>query len=167
MAELINAILIRKSEEFNLQWPLSVLLRGRVGQTCGCGHRAASGRVLAPSPARCVAWRASCLPSPVWCSYSETWECMLSLQSSLTLSDLMDCVDRQAPLSMGFSRQEYWSGLLCLSPGDLPHSGIEPMSLMSPALAGAGVNSQLPVTLTKPWENHHGKRIKAKYSNTA
>ena len=75
---------------------------------------------------------------------------MLSLQSSLTLSDLMDCVDRQAPLSMGFSRQEYWSGLLCLSPGDLPHSGIEPMSLMSPALAGAGVNSQLPVTLTKP-----------------
>ena len=42
----------------------------------------------------------------------------------------------QAPLSMGFSRQEYWSGLLCPPPGDLPDPGIEPMSLMSPALAG-------------------------------
>ena len=39
----------------------------------------------------------------------------------------------QAPLSMGFSRQEYWSGLPCPPPGDLPHPGIEPKSLMSPA----------------------------------
>ena len=38
-------------------------------------------------------------------------------------------VARQAPLSMGFSRQEYWSGLLCPPPGDLPDPGIEPMSL--------------------------------------
>ena len=35
---------------------------------------------------------------------------------------------RQAPLSMGFSRQEYWSGLLCPPPGDLPDPGIEPTS---------------------------------------
>ena len=42
----------------------------------------------------------------------------------------------QAPLSMGFSRQEYWSGLSFPSLGDLPDPGIEPMSLMSPALAG-------------------------------
>ena len=35
----------------------------------------------------------------------------------------------------GFFRQEYWSGLLCPPPGDLPDPGIEPMSLMSPALA--------------------------------
>ena len=35
-------------------------------------------------------------------------------------------VARQAPLSMGLSRQEYWSGLLCPSPGDLPDPGIEP-----------------------------------------
>ena len=45
-------------------------------------------------------------------------------------------VARQAPLSMGFSRQEYWSGLPCPPPGDLPNPGIEPESLMSPALAG-------------------------------
>ena len=42
----------------------------------------------------------------------------------------------QAPLSMGFSRQEYWSGLPQSLPGDLPEPGIEPVSPMSPALAG-------------------------------
>ena len=41
----------------------------------------------------------------------------------------------QAPLSMEFSRHEYWSGLP-FSPGDLPDLGIEPASLVSPALAG-------------------------------
>ena len=40
------------------------------------------------------------------------------------------------PLSMGLSRQEYWSGLPFPSPGDLPDPGIEPASLMPPALAG-------------------------------
>jgi len=42
----------------------------------------------------------------------------------------------QAPLSMGFSRQEYWSGFPFPPPGDLPGPGIKPMSLMFPALAG-------------------------------
>ena len=37
---------------------------------------------------------------------------------------------------MGFSRQESWSGLPCLPPEDLPDPGIEPVSLMTPALAG-------------------------------
>ena len=49
-------------------------------------------------------------------------------------SDPMDC-SCQAPLSMGFSRQEYWSGLLCPPPRDLPNPGIESASLVSPALA--------------------------------
>ena len=44
-------------------------------------------------------------------------------------------VARQVPLSMGFLRQEYWSGLPWPPPGDLLNPGIEPMSLMSPALA--------------------------------
>ena len=43
---------------------------------------------------------------------------------------------RQAPLSVGFSRQEHWSGLPCPPPGDLPDPGIEPASLTCPALAG-------------------------------
>ena len=45
-------------------------------------------------------------------------------------------VAHQALLSMGFFRQEYWSGLLCPSRGDLPDTGIKPASLTCPALAG-------------------------------
>ena len=42
----------------------------------------------------------------------------------------------QAPLSMNFSRQEYWSGLPSPPPGNLPDPGIKPMSLVIPALTG-------------------------------
>ena len=49
---------------------------------------------------------------------------------------LQPYVAPQAPLSMGFSRQEYWSGLPGPLPGDLPDPGIEPVSLRSPALTG-------------------------------
>ena len=56
------------------------------------------------------------------------------LQSCLTLT--LWTVDHQAPLSMGFSRQEYWSELPWPSPGDVSDPGVEPMSLTSPALAG-------------------------------
>ena len=42
----------------------------------------------------------------------------------------------QVPLSMQLSRQEYWSGLLFSPPGDLPDPGMEPVSLVSPALVG-------------------------------
>ena len=59
--------------------------------------------------------------------------CAKLLQSFPTLCDPIAC---QAPLSMGFSRQEYWSGLPCLSPGDLSDPGIEATSLASSALAG-------------------------------
>ena len=59
-------------------------------------------------------------------------------------------VAHQAPLSMGFSRQEYWSGLLCPLPGDLPDPGIEPMSFMSPALAGRFF------TTSTTWEVYYG-----------
>jgi len=51
----------------------------------------------------------------------------------------MDCSPPQAPPSMGFSRQEYWSGLSFPSPGDLPDPGIEPMS---PALQAEGFRSR-------------------------
>ena len=61
---------------------------------------------------------------------------MLSPFSRGQLCVTLWAVACQAPLSMGFSRQEYWSELLCPPPGDLPHPGIEPMSLRFPALAG-------------------------------
>ena len=51
------------------------------------------------------------------------------------LSSLQSMGCSQAPLSMGFSRQEYWSGLLFPPPRDLPESYIEPMSPVSRALA--------------------------------
>ena len=50
-------------------------------------------------------------------------------------SEILWTVAYQAPLSMGFSRQEFWSELPFPSPGGLPDPGIEPISLMSPALA--------------------------------
>ena len=63
-----------------------------------------------------------------WLRAKSVWSCV-------TLCSSMDC-SPQAPQSMRFSREEYWSGLPFLNPGDLPHPGIEPTSLTSPALAG-------------------------------
>ena len=54
----------------------------------------------------------------------------------------------QAPLSMGFSKQEYWNRLPFPPPGDLPKPGIEPVSLISPALAGRFF------TTDATWEAH-------------
>ena len=62
--------------------------------------------------------------------------CVLSHFSRVQLFATLWTVAHQDPLSMGFSRQEYWSGLPCPPPGDLPDPGIKPASFMSPALAG-------------------------------
>ena len=56
-------------------------------------------------------------------------------QSCLTLCNSVGCSPRGSPV-MGFSRQEYWIGWPFSSPVDLPNPGIEPASLVSPALAG-------------------------------
>ena len=57
--------------------------------------------------------------------------CMLSHWSCVRLFVTPWTIARQTLLCMGFSRQEYWSGLSC-TPGNLPEPGIEPKSLMSP-----------------------------------
>ena len=68
--------------------------------------------------------------------------CMRAKSSQLcpTLCDPMDCSHQAPPsmgfshpLSMGFSRQKYWSGLPCPPPGNLPNTGIEPSSPAAPA----------------------------------
>ena len=59
---------------------------------------------------------------------------MLGCFSCVRLFATLWTVAPQAPLSMGFSRQEYWSGSPCSLPGDLPDLGVEPTSLVSPAL---------------------------------
>ena len=61
---------------------------------------------------------------------------MLSSFSRVQLFVTTRTVAHQASLSLGFSRQEYWSGLPCPPAEDLPDPGIEPAFLKSPALAG-------------------------------
>ena len=57
--------------------------------------------------------------------------CMLSHLNRVRLFETMCTAARQAPLSMGSPGKNYWSGLLCHPPGDLPDPGIEPTSLKS------------------------------------
>ena len=64
-------------------------------------------------------------------------------------------VAHQASVSMGFSRQEYWSGLLFPPPGDLPHPGIKPTSPAAPALASGFFN-------TEPLGKPSGKMVPTK-----
>ena len=61
---------------------------------------------------------------------------LLSRFSCVWLCETLGIVAHQVPLSMGFPRQEYWSGLPFSFPGDLPNPGIEPVSFMSPTLIG-------------------------------
>ena len=69
---------------------------------------------------------------------------MLSLQSCLTLSDPMDYIASQTPLSMEFSRKESWSQFPCPPPGDLPNPGIKPVSLVSPAFLSGFFTTEPP-----------------------
>ena len=62
--------------------------------------------------------------------------CVLSHFSCVQLFVTLWTVACQAPLSMGFSRQEYWNGLPFPPPGDLPDTGVKPVSVMSLALIG-------------------------------
>ena len=62
--------------------------------------------------------------------------CMFSHFSHIRLFATLWTVACQASLSMGFSRQEYWSGLPFPAPGDLPDPGIDPTSSVPPSLAG-------------------------------
>ena len=75
------------------------------------------------------------------------------------LCNPMDCRPPQAPLSMGFSRQEYWSGLPCASPGDLPDSGIESRS---PALQADSLPSE-PLGELKTDKDSIKKKITGQY----
>ena len=65
------------------------------------------------------------------------------VQSCLTLWDPLDC-SRQAPLSTGFSRQEYWSGLLCPPLGDLPDPGNRTQVSCASCIAGGLFTAEPP-----------------------
>ena len=72
----------------------------------------------------------------VWSPTLQAAWCMLSHFSHAWLFATLWTVACQAPLSKGFSRQEYWSGLPCPPPRDLSDPGIESASLVPPALTG-------------------------------
>ena len=73
--------------------------------------------------------------SPVNLKFSSYLGKLLLSRSVMSSSLQPHGLAHQAPLSMGFPRQEYWSGLLCPPPGDIPHPGTKPTFLMSPAWA--------------------------------
>ena len=79
-----------------------------------------------------VSWSNKC----TWLNERSWYYRMCSVASVLFDSAMLWTLACHAPLSMEFSKQENYSGLPCPPPGDLPDSGIEPASLMSPALAG-------------------------------
>ena len=83
-------------------------------------------------------------PLKTSCLYSRVCTCVLSHFSRVWLFATLWTVAHQASLTMGFSRQEYWSGLPCPPPGDLPNPGIEPMSLKSPTLAEGFFTTSAP-----------------------
>ena len=114
-----------------------------------CGQRPGAPRpcpglrfLLAPCGGRSSPW-SSKMPAVTFSSRGRYSSPSLSTHQACVLSHF-SCVQlfatlwttHQAPLSMGFPRQEYWSGLSFPPPGDLPDPGMEPASLMSPALAG-------------------------------
>ena len=74
-------------------------------------------------------------------SLNPIWKWKRCLLSHVQLYVTPWTIDRQAPLSMGFSRQEYWSGYPFPSPGDLPNPGIEPGS---PSLQADSLQSKPP-----------------------
>ena len=98
---------------------------GQLMQATGCIHYR-GGCYLQPLHTR--------IPGGKWHSWLASFR--LSCFSHVRLCATPWTVAHQAPLSLGVSRQEYWSWPPCPAPGDIPDPGIEPTSFTSPALAG-------------------------------
>ena len=136
---------LRDSARLGCLWPMCVCTC-----VCLCGHVYAMRVRMRIHGYVCV------------CIYTLHATCLLSRFSHVRLFATPWTVARQAPLSMGFFRQEYWSGLPCPPPGDLPHPGIEPVSL-SPALAGGFFPTCVQLIATswtvdrQGWEAHSSR----------
>ena len=81
-------------------------------------------------------------------SFFKSWSVYAQLLSCVQLVETVWTVARQAPLSMGFSRQEYWCELPFAPPGDLPDPGIKPTS---PELAGGFFTTEPRGKPFNPW----------------
>ena len=96
--------------------------------------------------------------------------CVLSRFSRAWLFATWWTVAYQAPLSMGFSRQQYWSGFQCPPPGDLPDPGVEPTFLKSPPLAGGFFSTSTTSEAIYIYTHihiHNGKSFNKKEGNPA
>ena len=103
--------------------------------------------------------------------------CVFSHFSRVRLFATLWTVAHQPPLSIGLSRQEYWSGLPCLPPGDLPNPGIKPLSpvaltlqvdslLLSHWESPQTIKAQANLTPTsRPWASLMAQRLKASACN--
>ena len=84
----------------------------------------------------------------MYCIYSKNRHpCVLCVHNQVQLFVILWTVAQQTPLSMGFSRQEYWIGLPFPPPGDLPDPGIQSWALEFTALAGGFV------TISTTWDS--------------
>ena len=122
-------------------------LRGQSTPHCFAGQSAVSlGRSLLPSPPPTLnsfpsfvhsltSYSFSSSPFLV-CTRRKEESCMRSRLSRVWLFATLWTIAHQAPLSMRFSRQEYWSRLLCPPPGDLPNPGNQTHISYSPGLTG-------------------------------
>ena len=119
---------------FSLQW---FLWLGRSGFSLQWFLWLGSEGLGSAGGKRCSAWaqQLGCMSLAASRHMGSSRACVLSCFSRVRLFAVLWTIICQAPLSVGFFRQEYWSGLLCPPPGDLPDPGIEPESLKSPALA--------------------------------
>ena len=96
-------------------------------------------------------------------SVSKHGACMLSCFSRVKLFSTPCTVAHQAPPSIRFSRQEYWSGLPCPPPGDLPNPGIETESLSSPALAGRFFTTSATWEAPVMWRRHYKVHLSVRH----
>ena len=138
-------------------------MRGSKGSRLSLCPRAGGIYILIPVlplplEAACPGWELGC-KLELWCGWAcslepghdmaraglSKWWRMYMLVCSVLSDSLQLYRAHQAPLSMGFSRQEYWSGLPFPPPGDLLHPGIEPVSLV---LAGGFFTTAPP---GNPW----------------
>ena len=97
-----------------------------------------------------------CVGMPTWVVKLTFFCCCSAAKSCLTLCNPMT-VAHQAPLSMEFPWQEYWSMLPFPLPGDLPNPGIKPTSLVFPELSG-GFS-----TTSASWEAHWHSKCNSSY----
>ena len=126
-----------------LQWSLAVTFPKRPAASHPHPCVRASSPVPAP-PGLLLSgswglWCSMGYPGVTQCSSSLRWRCLVLSRVRRLATPWT--VAHQAPLSMGFSRQEYWSGLPCPPPGGLPDPGIAPAS---PALAGRFFTTEPP-----------------------